>query len=219
MRLKERCTYPARAVFSDRPSSPTHVFWPWHGHISAKATGATNEWPGALWEAAQHSGKVCLCPGTIRRAKPCRVTSPIRPYSEAIKLATQKIAQPYAGRLRHSIWQSDHTAPGAKLSRRRLSGFGRMMRPRTKIKDAYLRLLLRQHPGWAQAEASRATSSDLCLHKETLELVRSRATLGFGATSFWAAKKMPGSPSRTVRATGSEPPGGALRFVLPFSRW
>jgi len=128
-------------------------------------------------------------------------------YSEAIKLAPKNRAA-YAGRLRISL-ASDHTAQAQTVAAEIVRLWPDDAAARNQ--DAYLRLLLRQLPDGAAEAAER--QAQIFVAQEPWNW-SARATLGLARLRL-GRKEDALAVFRTVRATGSEPPGAlAVRAAV-----
>jgi hypothetical protein len=169
-----------------------------------EATAATNEWQRAL-EAANTLEKLFALAQYGEQNHAGDIAD--KAYSEAIKLAPKNRAA-YAGRLRIAL-ASDHTAQAQTVAAEIVQLWPDDAAARNQ--DAYLRLLLRQLPdGAAEAEERQA---QIFVAQEPWNW-SARATLGLARLRL-GRKEDALAVFRTVRATGSEPPGAlAVRAAI-----
>jgi hypothetical protein len=169
-----------------------------------EATAATNEWQRAL-EAANTLEKLFALAQYAEQNHAGDIAGTA--YSEAIKLAPKNRAA-YAGRLRIAL-ASDHTAQAQTVAAEIVQLWPDDAAARNQ--DAYLRLLLRQLPDGA-AEAAEQ-QAQIFVAQEPWNW-SARATLGLARLRL-GRKEDALAVFRTVRATGSEPPGAlAVRAAI-----
>ena len=169
-----------------------------------EATGATNEWQRAL-EAANTLEKLLALAQYAEQNHAGDIAD--KAYSEAIKLAPKNRAA-YAGRLRIAL-ASDHTAQAQKVVAEIVQLWPDDAAARNQ--DAYLRLLLGQLPDGAAEAAER--QAQILVAQEPWNW-SARATLGLARLRL-GRKEDALAVFRTVRATGSEPPGAlAVRAAI-----
>ncbi|TMP91727.1 MAG: hypothetical protein E6L08_10230 [Verrucomicrobia bacterium] len=169
-----------------------------------EATGATNEWQRAL-EAANTLEKLLALAQYAEQNHASDIADAA--YSEAIKLAPKNRAA-YAGRLRIAL-ASDHTAQAQTVAAEIVRLWPDDAAARNQ--DAYLRLLRRQLPDGAAEAAER--QAQIFVAQEPWNW-SARATLGLARLRL-GRKEDALAVFRTVRATGSEPPGAlAVRAAI-----
>jgi tetratricopeptide (TPR) repeat protein len=168
-----------------------------------EATAATNEWQRAL-EAANTPEKLLALASYAEQNHVNDVAD--RAYSEAIRLAPKNRGA-YAGRLRVAL-ASDHTAEAQTIA-------GEIVKlwpddAAVRNQDDYLRLLL-----GASGEAAEAAErqAQILVAQEPLNW-SARATLGLARLRLGRNTDAL-AVFRSVRATGSEPPGAlAVRAAI-----
>jgi len=169
-----------------------------------EATAATNEWQRAL-EAANTLEKLFALAQYAEQNHAGDIAGTA--YSEAIKLAPKNRAA-YAGRLRVAL-ASEHTAQAQTVAAEIVQLWPDDAAARNQ--DAYLRLLLRQLPDGAAEAAER--QAQIFVAQEPWNW-SARATLGLARLRL-GRKEDALAVFRTVRATGSEPPGAlAVRAAI-----
>ena len=169
-----------------------------------EATAATNEWQRAL-EAANTLEKLFALAQYAEQNHAAAIAD--EAYSEAIKLAPKNRAA-YAGRLRIAL-ASEQTAQAQKVVAEIVQLWPDDAAARNQ--DAYLRLLLRQLPDGAAEAAER--QAQIFVAQEPWNW-SARATLGLARLRL-GRKEDALAVFRTVRATGSEPPGAlAVRAAI-----
>ena len=167
------------------------------------ATAATNEWQRAL-EAANTPEKLLALAGYAEQNHANDVAD--RAYSEAIRL-TPKNRGAYVGRLRVAL-ASDHTAEAQTIA-------GEIVKlwpddAAARNQNDYLRLLLGASGDVAEAAERQA---QILVAQEPLNW-SARATLGLARLRLGRNADAL-AVFRTVRATGSEPPGAlAVRAAI-----
>jgi len=168
-----------------------------------EATAATNEWQRAL-EAANTAEKLLALAAYAEQNRAGDVAD--EAYSEAIKLAPKNRAA-YAGRLRIAL-ASGHTAQAQTVAAEIVRLWPDDAAARNQ--DAYLRLLLGASDGAAKAAERQA---EILVAQEPWNW-SARATLGLARLRL-GRKEDALAVFRTVRATGSEPPGAlAVRAAI-----
>jgi hypothetical protein len=169
-----------------------------------EATGATNEWQRAL-EAANTLEKLFALAQYAEQNHAGNIAD--KAYSEAIKLAPKNRAA-YAGRLRIAL-ASEQTAQAQTVAAEIVRLWPDDAAARNQ--DAYLRLLLGQLPDGAAEAAER--QAQILVAQEPWNW-SARATLGLARLRL-GRKEDALAVFRTVRATGSEPPGAlAVRAAI-----
>jgi len=169
-----------------------------------EATGATNEWQRAL-EAANTLEKLLALAQYAEQNHAGDIAD--KAYSEAIKLAPKNRAA-YAGRLRIAL-ASEQTAQAQTVAAEIVRLWPDDAAARNQ--DAYLRLLLRQLPDGAAEAVER--QAQIFVAQEPWNW-SARATLGLARLRL-GRKEDALAVFRTVRATGSEPPGAlAVRAAI-----
>ncbi len=169
-----------------------------------EATAATNEWQRSL-EAANTLEKLFALAQYAEQNHAGEIAD--KAYSEAIKLAPKNRAA-YAGRLRIAL-ASEHTAQAQAVAAEIVQLWPDDAAARNQ--DAYLRLLLRQLPEGAAEAAER--QAEILVAQEPWNW-SARATLGLARFRL-GRKEDALAVFRTVRATGSEPPGAlAVRAAI-----
>jgi tetratricopeptide (TPR) repeat protein len=169
-----------------------------------EATAATNEWQRAL-EAANTLEKLFALAQYAEQNHAADIAGTA--YSEAIKLAPKNRAA-YAGRLRIAL-ASEQTAQAQTVAAKIVQLWPDDAAARNQ--DAYLRLLLRQLPNGAAEAAER--QAQIFVAQEPWNW-SARATLGLARLRL-GRKEDALAVFRTVRATGSEPPGAlAVRAAI-----
>jgi hypothetical protein len=172
-------------------------------HLS-EATAATNEWRRAL-EAANTLEKLFTLAQYAEQNHAGDIAG--KAYSEVIKLAPKNRAA-YAGRLRIAL-ASEQTAQAQTVAAEIAQLWPDDAAARNQ--DAYLRLLLRQLPDGAAEAAER--QAQIFVAQEPWNW-SARATLGLARLRL-GRKEDALAVFRTVRATGSEPPGAlAVRAAI-----
>jgi hypothetical protein len=172
-------------------------------HLS-EATAATNEWRRAL-EAANTLEKLFTLAQYAEQNHAGDIAG--KAYSEVIKLAPKNRAA-YAGRLRIAL-ASEQTAQAQTVAAEIAQLWPDDAAARNQ--DAYLRLLLRQLPDGAAEAAER--QAQIYVAQEPWNW-SARATLGLARLRL-GRKEDALAVFRTVRATGSEPPGAlAVRAAI-----
>ncbi|HZA55812.1 MAG TPA: hypothetical protein VE616_16300, partial [Candidatus Udaeobacter sp.] len=168
-----------------------------------EATAATNEWQRAL-EAANTLEKLLVLAGYAEQNKANDVAD--RAYSEAIKLAPKNRGA-YDGRLRVVV-SAGQTAKAQGVTGEILKIWPNDAAVRNQ--DAYLRLLLGASGEPAEAAERQA---EILVAQEPFNW-SARATLGLARLRL-GRKEDALAAFRTVRATGSEPPGAlAVRAAI-----
>jgi tetratricopeptide (TPR) repeat protein len=167
------------------------------------ATAATNEWQRAL-EAANTPEKLLALAGYAEQNHANDVAD--RAYSEAIRL-TPKNRGAYVGRLRVAL-TSDHTAEAQTIAEEIVKLWPDDAAARNQ--NDYLRLLLGASGDVAEAAERQA---QILVAQEPLNW-SARATLGLARLRLGRNADAL-AVFRTVRATGSEPPGAlAVRAAI-----
>ena len=168
-----------------------------------EATAATNEWQRAL-EAAGTAEKLLALASYAEQNQANDVAD--RAYTEAIRLAPKNRGA-YAGRLRAAL-ASGHTAEAQTVAAEIVQ-----LSPNdgaARNQDAYLRLLLGASDGTAEAAEREA---QVLVAQEPWNWA-ARATLGLARLRL-GRKEEALAAFRSVRATGSEPPGAlAVRAAI-----
>ncbi len=168
-----------------------------------EATAATNEWQRAL-EAANTAEKLLALAAYAEQNRAGDVADEAN--SEAIKLAPKNRAA-HAGRLRIAL-ASGHTAQAQTVAAEIVQLWPDDAAARNQ--DAYLRLLLGASDGAAKAAERQA---EILVAQEPWNW-SARATLGLARLRL-GRKEDALAVFRTVRATGSEPPGAlAVRAAI-----
>ena len=167
------------------------------------ATAATNEWQRAL-EAANTPEKLLALAGYAEQNHANDVAD--RAYSEAIRLGPKNRGA-YAGRLRVAL-ASDHTAEAQTIAEEIVKLWPDDAAARNQ--NDYLRLLLGASGDAAEAAERQA---QILVAQEPLNW-SARATLGLARLRLGRNADAL-AVFRTVRATGSEPPGAlAVRAAI-----
>ena len=167
------------------------------------ATAATNEWQRAL-EAANTPEKLLALAGYAEQNHANDVAD--RAYSEAIRLGPKNRGA-YAGRLRVAL-TSDHTAEAQTIAEEIVKLWPDDAAARNQ--NDYLRLLLGASGNAAEAAERQA---QILVAQEPLNW-SARATLGLARLRLGRNADAL-AVFRTVRATGSEPPGAlAVRAAI-----
>ena len=167
------------------------------------ATAATNEWQRAL-EAANTPEKLLALAGYAEQNHANDVAD--RAYSEAIRLGPKNRGA-YAGRLRVAL-TSDHTAEAQTIAEEIVKLWPDDAAARNQ--NDYLRLLLGASGDVAEAAERQA---QILVAQEPLNW-SARATLGLARLRLGRNADAL-AVFRTVRATGSEPPGAlAVRAAI-----
>jgi tetratricopeptide (TPR) repeat protein len=168
-----------------------------------EATAATNEWQRAL-EAANTPEKLLALADYAEQNRANEVAG--NAYSAAIKIMPKNRAA-CAGRLRVAL-SSDHTAEAETVAAEIVRQWPDDAEARNQ--DAYLRLLLGASDGTAEAAEREA---QVLVAQEPWNWT-ARATLGLARLRL-GRKEDALAAFRTVRATGSEPPGAlAVRAAI-----
>ncbi|OLC27336.1 MAG: hypothetical protein AUH91_02885 [Verrucomicrobia bacterium 13_1_40CM_4_54_4] len=168
-----------------------------------EATAATNEWQRAL-EAAGTAEKLLALASYAEQNQANDVAD--RAYSEAIRLAPKNHGA-FVGRLRAAL-ASGHTAEAQTVAAEIVQLWPNDAAARNQ--DAYLRLLLGASNGTAEAAEREA---QVLVAQEPWNWA-ARATLGLARLRLGRKEKALAA-FRSVRATGSEPPGAlAVRAAI-----
>ncbi|PYJ49519.1 MAG: hypothetical protein DME87_09325 [Verrucomicrobia bacterium] len=168
-----------------------------------EATAATNEWQRAL-EAAGTAEKLLALASYAEQNQANDVAD--RAYSEAIRLAPKNHGA-FVGRLRAAL-ASGHTAEAQTVAAEIVQLWPNDAAARNQ--DAYLRLLLGASNGTAEAAEREA---QVLVAQEPWNWA-ARATLGLARLRL-GRKEEALAAFRSVRATGSEPPGAlAVRAAI-----
>jgi tetratricopeptide (TPR) repeat protein len=168
-----------------------------------ETTAATNEWKRAL-EAANTAEKLLVLANYAEQNHANDIADAA--YSEATKLPPKNRAA-YAGRLRVAL-ASGHTAEAQTVAAEIVQSWPDDAAARNQ--EAYLRLLLGASDGTAEAAERQA---QVLVAQEPWNWA-ARATLGLARLRL-GRKEDALAVFRTVRATGSEPPGAlAVRAAI-----
>jgi len=168
-----------------------------------ETTAATNEWKRAL-EAANTAEKLLVLANYAEQNHANDIADAA--YSEATKLPPKNRAA-YAGRLRVAL-ASGHTAEAQTVAAEIVQSWPDDAAARNQ--EAYLRLLLGASDGTAEAAERQA---QVLVAQEPWNWA-ARATLGLARLRL-GRKEDALAAFRTVRATGSEPPGAlAVRAAI-----